>query len=152
MILPPKIQHPFYNTCYLKYCIFRVELLCKSLRVMSCSPSAAAEFLVSQCMQCCCCAGDKIISRFVLVCHVIEVISVYYLACGLSSIVSHVALYQASISSLCNGTFARTICWSVCLLVGRSVCLSVHKVYCGKMVEWIWMPFETVSGVEGWVF
>jgi len=28
-----------------------------------------------------------------------------------------------------------------------SVSLSVHKVYCGKMTEWIRMPFGTVSGV-----
>jgi len=35
--------------------------------------------------------------------------------------------------------------------VGRSLCLSVglsvHKVYCGKTAEWIWMPFGMVSGV-----
>ena len=31
--------------------------------------------------------------------------------------------------------------------VGLSVGLSVRKVYCGKMVEWIRMPFGMVSGV-----
>jgi len=34
---------------------------------------------------------------------------------------------------------------SVC--VCASVCLSVWKVYCGKMAEWIQMPFGMVSGV-----
>jgi len=32
----------------------------------------------------------------------------------------------------------------VCLCV---FCLSVRKVYCGKMAERIWMLFEVVSGV-----
>jgi len=36
---------------------------------------------------------------------------------------------------------------SVCPSVGRSVCLSVCKVYCGKTADWIWMPFGMVSGV-----
>ena len=31
--------------------------------------------------------------------------------------------------------------------VGLSVGLSVRKVFCGKMAEWIWMLFGTVSGV-----
>ena len=31
--------------------------------------------------------------------------------------------------------------------VGRSVCLSVRKVYCGKAVELIRMPFGIMSGV-----
>jgi len=31
--------------------------------------------------------------------------------------------------------------------VGLSVGLSVCKVYCGKMAEWIRMPFGIVSGV-----
>jgi len=31
--------------------------------------------------------------------------------------------------------------------VGRSVCLCVQKVYCGKMAHWIGMPFGMVSGV-----
>jgi len=31
--------------------------------------------------------------------------------------------------------------------VGRSVCLSVRKVYYGKMAEWIQMVFGMVSGV-----
>ena len=35
----------------------------------------------------------------------------------------------------------------VCRSVGRSVCLSVQKVYCGKTVEWILMPLGMVSGV-----
>jgi len=35
----------------------------------------------------------------------------------------------------------------VCVLVGRSVCLSVWKVYCGKTADWIWMLFGMVSGV-----
>jgi len=48
--------------------------------------------------------------------------------------ISHVTLYQASISGLCDGTC-------------QSVGLSVHKLYCGKMAEWIRMPFGMVSGV-----
>jgi len=50
--------------------------------------------------------------------------------------------------SLCiskaSGPVALPICWSVCVcvLVGRSV----WKVYCGKMAEWIRMPFGMVSG------
>jgi len=31
--------------------------------------------------------------------------------------------------------------------VGRSVCLLVWWVNCGKMADWIWMPFRVVSGV-----
>ena len=31
--------------------------------------------------------------------------------------------------------------------VGRCVCVSVQKVYCGKTADWIWMLFEMVSGV-----
>jgi len=29
----------------------------------------------------------------------------------------------------------------------RSVCPCVQKVYCGKTADWIWMPFEMMSGV-----
>ena len=47
-------------------------------------------------------------------------------------IFSRVALYQASVSRLCDGTC-------------RSVCLS--KVHCGKTAEWIRMPLGMVSGV-----
>ena len=36
---------------------------------------------------------------------------------------------------------------SVCVSVGQSVSLSVQKVYCGKMADWIWMPFVVVTGV-----
>jgi len=36
---------------------------------------------------------------------------------------------------------------SVGLCVGRSVGLSVRKVYCGNTAEWIRMPFGMVSGV-----
>ena len=36
---------------------------------------------------------------------------------------------------------------SVCLSIGQLVCLSVCKVYCGKMADWIQMPFGLVSGV-----
>ena len=37
--------------------------------------------------------------------------------------------------------------------VGLSVGLSVWKVYCGKMADWIQMPFEMMSrSVEGWVY
>jgi len=32
----------------------------------------------------------------------------------------------------------------VCVSVG----LSVQKVYCGKAVDWIWMPFGMVSGIS----
>jgi len=31
--------------------------------------------------------------------------------------------------------------------VGQSVSLLVHRVYCGKTADWIWMPFRAVSGV-----
>jgi len=31
--------------------------------------------------------------------------------------------------------------------VGLSVCLSIQKVYCGKMADWIQMPFGVVNGV-----
>jgi len=35
----------------------------------------------------------------------------------------------------------------------RSVCLSVRKVYCGKMAEWIRIPFgRQVGSVEWWVY
>ena len=50
-----------------------------------------------------------------------------------NSIISRVALYQASVSDLCDGT--------------PSVCLSVRKVFCGKTADWIRMPFGMVSGV-----
>jgi len=29
-----------------------------------------------------------------------------------------------------------------------SVCLAIHKVYCGKTADWIRMPFGVVSGVD----
>ena len=52
----------------------------------------------------------------------------------------------ASISASCVDLSPIT---SVGLCVGRSVCLSlsVGKVYCGKMVDWIRMAFGMVSGV-----
>ena len=53
-------------------------------------------------------------------------------------IISRVALSQASVSGLCDGT-----CRPVCLSVG----LYDFKVYCGKTAEWIRMMFGTVSGV-----
>ena len=31
---------------------------------------------------------------------------------------------------------------------GRSVCLFVRRVYCGKTADWIWIPFGVVSGVN----
>jgi len=34
------------------------------------------------------------------------------------------------------------------LLVCVCVCVSVQKVYCCKMVDWIQMPFGMVSGVS----
>jgi len=34
-----------------------------------------------------------------------------------------------------------------CRLAHLRVCLSVRKVYCGKMAEWIQMPFGMVSGI-----
>ena len=34
-----------------------------------------------------------------------------------------------------------------CRLAHLSVCQSAWKVYCGKMDDWIWMPFGMVSGV-----
>jgi len=35
---------------------------------------------------------------------------------------------------------------SVCVCVCVCVCLSVQKVYCGKMADWIQVPFGVVSG------
>jgi len=35
----------------------------------------------------------------------------------------------------------------MCVSVGMSVCRSVRKVYCGKTVDWIQIPFGMVSGV-----
>jgi len=35
----------------------------------------------------------------------------------------------------------------LCVSAVCTVCPSVQKVYCGKMAERIWMPFEAVSGV-----
>ena len=62
--------------------------------------------------------------------------------CCILRVFSRVALYKASVSGLCHGTFAWTIC--------RSVRLSA--VYCGKTAEWIRMPFGMVNGVgRGWV-
>jgi len=37
--------------------------------------------------------------------------------------------------------------WSYIPSVGLLVSLSVQKVYCGKMADWIRMPFGVVSGV-----
>jgi len=37
---------------------------------------------------------------------------------------------------------------SLCVTVCQTVCLSVRKVYSGKTVEWIRMPFGMVSGVD----
>jgi len=54
---------------------------------------------------------------------------------GLIFVVRRVALYQASISSLCDRTY-------------MSVGLSVRKVYCGKTAEWIRIQFGMVSGVS----
>jgi len=56
------------------------------------------------------------------------------------TVVSRIALYQLSISGLCDGP-------SSSLSVRLSVGLPIRKVYCGKMVEWIRMPLGMVSGV-----
>jgi len=32
--------------------------------------------------------------------------------------------------------------------VSQLVCLSVQKVYCGKMAHWIWMLFRVVRGAN----
>ena len=32
-----------------------------------------------------------------------------------------------------------------------SVGRSVRRVYCGKMADWIWMPFEVMSGIGRWM-
>jgi len=45
--------------------------------------------------------------------------------------------------SIASGAFML----QTCCLDHLSVCVSVRKVYCGKMAEWIRMPFEVVSGV-----
>jgi len=34
------------------------------------------------------------------------------------------------------------------LLFGMSICTSVCKAYCGKMADWIRMPFGVVSSVS----
>ena len=36
---------------------------------------------------------------------------------------------------------------TLCVCVSLSVCLSVRKVYYGKMTDWIQMLFRVVSGV-----
>jgi len=54
--------------------------------------------------------------------------------------VSHIALYQVSISGLCDWPSGN-------LSVRWSVGLSVRKLYWGKTVEWIQMPLGMVSGV-----
>jgi len=38
--------------------------------------------------------------------------------------------------------------WNRIFTYSMSVCLSVWKVYCGKMADWIWIPFQVVSGVS----
>jgi len=43
------------------------------------------------------------------------------------------------VAAICYGTFA----WTICV----SVCLCVCKVYCGKTADWIRMPFRVVSEV-----
>ena len=64
----------------------------------------------------------------------------------LFSIIS--ALLSISIVSIsANGVDLSFIHLSICQLVGWSVCLYVWKVYCGKMADWIRMPFGMVSGV-----
>jgi len=35
----------------------------------------------------------------------------------------------------------------LCVCRSVSVCVSVWWVICGKMADWIWMPFGVVSGV-----
>jgi len=40
-----------------------------------------------------------------------------------------------------------SVCVCVCVCVHLSVGQSVRKVYCGKTVDWICMPFGMVSGV-----
>ena len=40
-----------------------------------------------------------------------------------------------------------SVCLFLCLSVSRSVGRSVRKMYCGKMADWIWMPFGVVSEV-----
>jgi len=40
-----------------------------------------------------------------------------------------------------------SVCVYVCLAVSRSISLSLREVYCGKMAEWIRMPFGMVSRV-----
>jgi len=40
----------------------------------------------------------------------------------------------------------RGVVYPIC----RSVCVSVWKVYCGKMDDWIRMPFRVVSKVVRW--
>jgi len=37
---------------------------------------------------------------------------------------------------------------SVGLSVCQSVCPLVQRVYCGKMADWVWMPFGVMSGIS----
>ena len=55
-----------------------------------------------------------------------------------------VALYQYSER---KRTWPRPVAYPICRSVGRSVCLCVRKLYCGKTADWIRMPFGMVSGV-----
>jgi len=66
------------------------------------------------------------------------------------NIIDTISAWLSSLSTLGTGfSPGPSVGLSVCLSVG----LPVRKVYCGKMAEWIRMPFGVVSGsVEGWVY
>ena len=54
----------------------------------------------------------------------------------------------ASVSA--NGIYlspSSSVSLYVCVCVGRLVCQSIWKVYCGKTAYWIRMPFRMVSGM-----
>jgi len=58
-------------------------------------------------------------------------------------------LFSASITVIITErkrSWNRPVAYLVSVCV--SVCLSVHKVYCGKTADWIQMPFGVVSGVD----
>ena len=54
-------------------------------------------------------------------------------------------LVHCSLSTQCKHSRYKFVAYTICRSVGR--CLSVRKVYCGKMAEWIWMLFGVESGV-----
>jgi len=61
----------------------------------------------------------------------------------LVSFIFKLSLLAASLSI--NTIQRKRVFLQVCRPCHLSVCLSVWSVSCGKTVDWIWMPFETVG-------